>query len=132
MNHRHILCAGATLGALGVILGAFGAHGLEDAIPKWGLEPAEQAKRLDNWEVAVRYHFYHALALLAVGIVAQRQTSKGFSWTAGLFILGTLIFSGCLYAYTFSGIKILGAIVPIGGTLMIVGWIVFAVALWRS
>jgi len=131
VDQRTILCAGAVLGGLAVILGAFGAHGLKDAIPQWVADPAEQAKRLDAWEVAVRYQMYHALALLVIGIVAQRQTSNGLLWSAGLFVFGVLIFSGFLYGYALSGVKILGAIVPLGGTAMIIGWIVFAISAWR-
>ena len=131
MNHRQILCAGATLGGLGVVLGAFGAHWLEGAVVDWGLEPDEQQRRLDTWEVAVRYQMYHALALLAVGLLAARQAGRGLAAVSWLFIVGVLIFSGCLYALVISGVKILGAIVPIGGTLMIAGWVVLAIACAR-
>ena len=132
MKDRHILLAGIALGGLGVALGAFGAHWLEDAVQQWGLEPQEQLKRLATWEVAVRYQMYHALALLAVGLLAMRGNNRWLGWSAKFFIVGVVIFSGCLYALVFSGVKILGAIVPIGGTCLIVGWILLAIAAGKS
>lgn len=131
MSCGKIISVGAVLGALGVILGAFGAHGLESSIKDWGLDATEQAKRLHNWEVAVRYHMYHALAIVAVGLAAMQRPSKTLSWSAGLFTVGVLIFSGCLYVLVLSGIKKLGAIVPIGGTSLIVGWVLLAIAAAR-
>jgi len=119
---------GALLGALGVILGAFGAHWLNGAVKQWGLTPDAQARQLETWEVAVRYQLYHAFALLAVGILAQRQPSRLLGWSAALFLAGTLIFSGCLYALVLSGVKMLGAIVPLGGVSLIVGWVLLACA----
>lgn len=132
MHDRHILIAGAILGGLGVAFGAFGAHWLEGAVKQWSLEPAEELKRLETWEVAVRYQMYHALALLALGTLAKRGITRCTTWSARLFIVGTVIFSGCLYALVLSGVKVLGAIVPIGGTCLIVGWVLLAVAAWRS
>ncbi len=132
MKARHILLAGAVLGCLSVAIGAFGAHWLEGAVGEWGLAPEEQTKRLATWEVAVRYQMYHALALLAVGILAMRANNRWLGWSAGLFIVGVAIFSGCLYALVLSGVKILGAVVPIGGTCLIVGWILLAIAAWKS
>jgi uncharacterized membrane protein YgdD (TMEM256/DUF423 family) len=132
VKDRHILFAGSVLGGLGVALGAFGAHWLQGAVAHWGLEPAEQLKRLATWEVAVRYQMYHALALLMVGLLAIRANSHCLTWAACLFITGTTIFSGCLYALVFSGVKVLGAIVPLGGGCLLAGWIVLAVSAWRG
>ncbi|MBC8353362.1 MAG: DUF423 domain-containing protein [Planctomycetes bacterium] len=132
MRDRHILLAGSVLGGLGVALGAFGAHWLEGAVEQWDLAPDEQLKRLATWEVAVRYQMYHALALIAVGLLATRTHSSHLVWVAKLFIAGVTIFSGCLYVLVLTGIKVLGAIVPIGGTCMIVGWILLAVSAWRA
>jgi len=127
---RRILFIAAVLGALGVTLGAFGAHGLESAVKNWGLDDAEQAKRLATWDVAVRYQMYHVLALLAVGLLAIHRPSKGLAVTSIAFTVGVLIFSGCLYVLVLSGVKILGAIVPLGGVAMIVGWVALAIAAW--
>lgn len=132
MNARHILVAGSLFGGLGVALGAFGAHWLEGAVEMWGLEPEEQVKRLATWEVAVRYQMYHALALLVVGLLAVRTNNRCLGWSAKFFIVGTTIFSGCLYALVISGVKILGAIVPIGGTCLVVAWVFLAVAARKS
>ena len=118
--------AGGILGGLGVALGAFGTHWLQDAVQRWGLEPEEQTKRLEIWEVAVRYQMYHALALLALGVLATRANDRCLGWSAKLLLVGVIIFSGCLYALVLSGIKMLGAIVPVGGTCLMVGWMLLA------
>lgn len=120
-----MLILGALLAAAGVGLGAFGAHGLSDVLGS-ELAPAERERRLDNWDVAVRYQMYHALGLLAAGILSRFNPSRALRWAAWLFLLGVAIFSGCLYVLVLSGIKILGAIVPIGGVAMIAGWIALA------
>ncbi|HEX5103904.1 MAG TPA: DUF423 domain-containing protein [Pirellulaceae bacterium] len=129
------LLLGAVFGCLGVILGAIGAHGLEDYLRVQGgadstFTEAEIVKLLANWETAARYQMYHALALLAVGFVAWRRCSAGIHVAGAAMTLGTLLFSGCLYVLVLSGEKWLGAIVPIGGLLMIIGWalLLFAVA----
>ena len=127
MIARLAILAGAVLGAVSVAAGAFGAHGL-----KAFLEAAGQSA---NWETAFRYSLVHAVAIVATGLVAalpQAAGSRG-SLTAAVvcFILGTLIFSGCLAALCLTGVKILGAIVPIGGTLLIAGWILLAIAALR-
>ena len=127
MSYKKILMLGSILGTLAVILGAFGAHGLESSIKEWGLSADEETKRLHNWEVAVRYHMYHALALLAVAMMAAHRPSKALSWSAVLFTVGVLIFSGCLYAYALSGVRFLGAIVPIGGSCLIGGWVLLTI-----
>jgi uncharacterized membrane protein YgdD (TMEM256/DUF423 family) len=123
---------GAVLGALGVALGAFGAHGLPDQLNKLDFSPEEVARRIAIFETAVRYQMYHALALLAVGLLAFRGGGwlNSAGWTMGL---GVLIFSGLLYVLVFAGDawRWLGAVVPFGGLLMIAGWILLAVAAWK-
>jgi len=103
----------ALFGALGVIAGAFGSHALAARVP---------AERLDTWQIAVRYLFYHlpALLLLASGVVGRG------SWVRraeALFSIGILIFSGSLFALVLSGMTWLGAVTPIGGLALIAGWI---------
>jgi uncharacterized membrane protein YgdD (TMEM256/DUF423 family) len=120
---RFCLLAGSLLGAVSVAAGAFGAHGL-----KAMLEASGQAA---NWETAFRYALVHALALVACGLAAAvLPAGGGWPLTAAAvsFLAGTLIFSGFLAALALSGVKILGAIVPIGGVLLIVGWLLFALA----
>jgi len=118
------LAAGSLYGLIGVLLGAFGAHALSAR-----LTPELQAV----WHTAVQYQFYHALALLAVGILA-RQGFAGASVTTATvcFALGTLIFSGSLYVLALSGVRWLGAITPIGGVLLIVGWAGLLAAIVRG
>jgi uncharacterized membrane protein YgdD (TMEM256/DUF423 family) len=117
-----ILCLGS------VALGAFGAHGLKSNLEAQGLSDYELDRKLANWETAARYQMYHGLALLAVGLLAARQCGWAINLAGTTMTVGTLIFSGCLYALVLSGFDKLGAIVPIGGGLMIVGWICLAVA----
>ena len=120
------LVSGAILGFLGVAAGSFGAHGLKAL-----LEANGQAA---NWETAVRYCLFHALAIVLVGLCAglpQAAAGRGLLTAAGWsFLVGTLIFSGFLAALALSGVKILGAIVPIGGVLLLVGWACLAAAGW--
>lgn len=116
---RGWLIAGSLLGAAAVAVGAFGAHGLADLLAAAG--------HADTWETGARYGMYHALALVAVGLRASSRGSSGMLTAAGWCLLvGTLIFSGCLAALSLTGIRVLGAIVPIGGTLLIVGWLCLA------
>lgn len=115
---KFFLQAGSVFGVLAVALGAFGAHALKATL--------EGSGRLETYETAVKYQFYHALALVLVGILLQRVapgSEKWLSWAGNSFIGGILIFSGSLYALCFTGITKLGAITPIGGLLMIAGWV---------
>jgi uncharacterized membrane protein YgdD (TMEM256/DUF423 family) len=126
MARPTLTTAGAILGALAVGLGAFGAHALEGKIAASGLEPMEQLRLLDTWEVGIRYQMYHALALLFCASLANSTQNLRLAPVASCFFVGTLIFSGSLYAYVLTGIKILGAIVPIGGIALIAGWLLLA------
>lgn len=119
-----LLISGAVLGAVGVGLGAFGAHALRPML--------EASQRLDTYETAVKYQFYHAFALLVTGLLAYRIESRLLTYAGYSFIGGTLIFSGSLYILCLSGIRWLGAITPIGGVLMIAGWVLMAWAVANS
>ena len=121
---RRVVLAAAVLGALGVALGAFGAH---------GLRPRVTPARLETFETAVRYHLIHAVALLALaGLAGRGVPGRTATRIAGLWIAGTLVFSGSLYALVLLDLPILGAVTPIGGILYISGWIWLAVAAVRS
>ena len=124
---RFFLLSGSLLGGVGVAAGAFGAHGLKAILDATG--------RADNWETAFRYCLYHSLAVLTIAVLTalpQAQPARGLLHAAGwCFLIGTLIFSGCLAALALSGVKILGAIVPIGGALFLVGWALVAAAALR-
>lgn len=102
-------------GMLAVGLGAFGAHALKNKLDEYSL---------GVYETAVQYHFYHALALLAVGILAAYQPQSDLLKSSGwLFIVGTVVFCGSLYGLSLSGIRWLGAITPIGGLAFLAGWL---------
>ena len=116
---RIFFVLGALSALVAVGLGAFGAHGLRARLGP---------EMLSVFETGVRYQMYHALALLGVAWLISRQPSLAATIAGICFLLGTLIFSGCLYALVLSGMKILGAIVPIGGVLLIVGWLALAIA----
>ncbi len=113
MKHLTLL-SGALLGFLGVALGAFGAHALKPMLIETG--------RVETFELAVRYQFYHAFALIATGLVAKALPSPKFTYAGICFLIGVIIFSGSLYVLSLSGITILGAITPIGGVFLLIGW----------
>ena len=114
MTSKLWLALGASYGFLAVALGAFGAHAL-----KAKLTP----DLLAVWKTGVEYHFYHALALVAVGLLARQLQPSGALTAAGVcFALGVLLFSGSLYALALSGVRVLGAVTPFGGLLFLVGW----------
>ena len=117
------LVNGAVAAGLSVGLGAFGAHGLRDKV-----EP----RMLEVFETGVRYHMYHALALLAVGWAATRWSSAWLNASGWLFIAGIVIFSGSLYVMALSGARWLGAITPIGGIAFIAGWACLALGVIRG
>lgn len=123
----------AAYGALAVGVGAFGAHGLRPRLEAAGYGEAEIARRLDTFETGAKYHTYTALALLGVGVAARHEARRAWSVAAGLLLAGNMIFSGLLYALTAGGddYRWLGAVVPIGGALMIAGWVAVAVAAVR-
>lgn len=119
------LSAGALWGGLSVALGAFGAHALRASL--------EAAGRFDTFETAARYQMYHALALLAVGLLMRQgfDAARALTWAGWGFLLGSLIFSGSLYLLCFTGARWWGAVAPIGGTLMLLGWVALLVAVLR-
>src|SRR5579884_868174 len=108
---------GAALMALAVAMGAFGAHGLRDRL---------DAYSLTVYDKAVFYHFVHALGILLVALLARTGAiaPAGQTRVAWLLLIGIIIFSGSLYALAVSGVRILGAITPIGGLAFIIGWLV--------
>ncbi|HNR29753.1 MAG TPA: DUF423 domain-containing protein [Candidatus Hydrogenedentes bacterium] len=104
----------SVLGGLAVALGAFGAHGLKQRLPE---------EMLQIFEVGVRYQFYHALAMLAIAVVATRLwESRLTSAACAAWTLGVILFSGSLYLLALTGARWIGAITPFGGMAFIVGW----------
>jgi uncharacterized membrane protein YgdD (TMEM256/DUF423 family) len=122
---RVFLVSGALLGALGVTLGAFGAHSLAGVLG---------AEKVRLFETASRYQMFHSLALLAVGLAmaqwpASYRTLALCGWT---FVAGILLFSGSLYAYAILGTRWLAMITPLGGVAFIFAWGLMAIAIWRA
>ena len=110
---RSYIIAGAVFGLLGVAGGAMGAHWLQNV-----LDPGD----LKTFETAVRYQMYHALALLATGLLAGNWKAVWFTLACGLFTAGVLLFSGSLYFLAFTGIGAFGAVAPLGGVCLMAGW----------
>ncbi len=108
---------------IAVMLGAFGAHALKNRL---------SAEMLEIFQTGVQYHFYHALGLLAIGVIAYHLPDSGLlRWSGWLMLAGIIIFSGSLYILSTSGITWLGAITPIGGTAFIVAWILLTIAVLK-
>jgi uncharacterized membrane protein YgdD (TMEM256/DUF423 family) len=128
MSSKRMLWVGAVLGALSVTLGAFGAHYLEPMVGGKSLEPDVWLRMQQNWEVASRYLMYHALAIVACGLLAHSRPSLALNIACWFFLIGAAIFCGMIYVLVLTQIRWLGAIVPIGGVLMIFGWIALAYA----
>lgn len=128
MNKTYLITA-ALLGALTVMLGAFGAHGLKGRM---------NAETFEIFETAIKYQFYHVFALLAVAIISQYIPGSFLNWSGRCFFAGIVLFCGSLYLLTYykmSGaehMNWIGAITPVGGLFFISGWILLAVAAIRS
>lgn len=124
MNKNQTLITGAILGGLSVCIGAFGAHLLKPMLIAAG--------RFDTFELAVRYQYYHTFALLITGLLMHHYTSKKLGYAAFCFLLGVLFFSGSLYVLCFTGVTVLGAVTPIGGTLFVFGWVLMLLAVAKK
>ena len=117
MEKNHFLLIASLSGMLAVILGAFGAHGLEKLV---------DAKMLQRFHTGVEYQFYHSLALLLISILYYFVKNKYMKWAGYAFLVGMILFSGSLYAYVLTGIIGFAMITPIGGVSFIVGWALLA------
>lgn len=121
---KALLIIAAVNAGLCVLLGAFGAHAL-----KTRLTP----ELSDVWSTAAQYHFYHALGLLLIGLLALHWPASNLVKTSGWIMLaGLLLFSGSLYLLAFTGARWLGAITPVGGSLLIAAWLLLCIAIIRS
>jgi uncharacterized membrane protein YgdD (TMEM256/DUF423 family) len=116
---KTFLLIGSLAGALGVALGAFGAHGLRARL---------SPEMLGVFETAVRYHMYHALALVLVAVMLARWDGWMFHAAGWSFAVGILLFSGSLYLLALTGVRSLGMITPLGGVAFILGWALLAIA----
>ena len=120
---RIFFTIGSILAFLGVAAGAFGAHGLRGRV---------SPELIDVFETAARYHIYHALGLLAVAWAVSRWPGTATTAAGWLFLAGVVLFSGSLYLMTFTGMRWLGAITPLGGVAFLAGWAALAWAAWRG
>ncbi|MFZ1641398.1 MAG: DUF423 domain-containing protein [Candidatus Contendobacter sp.] len=124
MSAKTFLALGSVGMLLAVALGAFGAHALKKT-----LTPEMMAV----YETAIHYHVYHALGLLAIGLLALHLPDSGaLRWAGILMAVGLLLFSGSLYALSLSGLRWLGAITPGGGAAFLAAWLLLAVAVVRA
>ena len=119
---KTILMTASVLLAMAVVAGAFGAHALKTHL---------SSEMLQTWKTAVDYHFYHALGLLLIGVLAIVLPGLNTKWPGILLFAGIVLFSGSLYAMALTGIKALGAITPIGGLSFIAGWLTLLVIIWK-
>src|SRR5688500_903610 len=115
--NRLFVGIGAGLGFLAVGCGAFGAHALRARLA---------ADRLELFELAVRYQMYHALALIAVGLISEKVQGALINASGWAFVIGTLIFCGTVYGLAFGSPRWFGAITPLGGASLLLGWALLA------
>ncbi|MGB3837174.1 DUF423 domain-containing protein [Castellaniella sp.] len=123
MTPRILILCGALLLALGVAAGAFGAHGLRRVL---------SPDLLETWRTAAHYQLIHGLGLLLVAALWSSLAPTPAAWAGSLMLAGVLIFSGSLYVLALTGIRVLGAVTPIGGLLMIASWLCLAWGAWRG
>jgi uncharacterized membrane protein YgdD (TMEM256/DUF423 family) len=125
---RQFLVAFGVLGFLGVLLGAFGAHGLRSFLERFG----DATQRAAWWETASHYHLSHAIALGVVAFVCSRTDHAAAQIAGYSFVLGIILFCGTLYLMTLTGVRALGAVTPLGGLAFLVGWAAVAIAAAKS
>ncbi len=114
------LVLGSLNAFLSVVLGAFGAHALKERLTE---------ESIAIYQTGVQYHMVHAIGLILIAIVSEKLVgSRLIHWSGWLHFVGIVLFSGSLYALSLSGIKILGAITPLGGLAFLAGWMLFAIA----
>lgn len=121
--NRIFLFTGALSACLAVGLGAFGAHGLRGRL---------EADMLAVLETGVRYQMYHALVLVVLGLAPHRRLGRWVAAAGGLFIAGSLCFSGSLYLITLAGVQGIGLVTPAGGLMLLAGWLMLALAALKS
>ncbi len=120
---RTFFILGAASAFVGVAAGAFGAHGLKSRL---------DAEMLNTFEVGARYQMYHAFALFVAAWAHGRWPGGAATWAGWLFVVGTLLFSGSLYVLSLTGLRWLGAVTPLGGLALLLGWLCLAAAAWKS
>ncbi|WPB82694.1 DUF423 domain-containing protein [Archangium violaceum] len=120
---RQWLILGAASAFLSVAAGAFGAHALRARLTP---------DLLTIFETGARYHMYHSMGLIAIGLLGQVRPHPLLNGAGWAMTVGILLFSGSLYALALSGVRALGAITPLGGLGFLAGWLLLAIAAWRQ
>lgn len=123
MQNNYFLMIGSLCGMLAVLLGAFGAHGLEKVV---------EVTMLQRFHTGVEYQFYHALALILINLIYIKINNKYVSYAGYAFLLGIILFSGSLYVYVLTGIKVVVVLTPIGGLSFVLGWLLLFFATIKS
>ncbi len=123
LTQRQIILIGSLLGGLAVALGAFGAHAFKGLLV--------QNDRVDTYELAVRYHFFHALVVLLIALLMDKVEPKMASRSGIFIVIGTLLFSGSLYIMALANTTKMALVTPTGGLFLIVGWGLLFYAAWR-
>lgn len=121
---KKILLTGCVLGGLSVLIGAFGAHALKAILL--------ENQRVETFELAVRYQFYHTLAILVAGLAALKLKTAQLRLSFLFFLGGILLFSGSLYAYALTNNSLFAMVTPFGGAMFLGGWIMLGVGIWKS
>jgi uncharacterized membrane protein YgdD (TMEM256/DUF423 family) len=121
--YKTVIATASVLGALAVMIGAFGAHKLKDYL--------NHIQRSDVFETAVKYQFYHTFAILCLGLLLMHQENKWLNASYYCFSAGIVLFSGSLYMLCATNISKWGAVTPIGGVLFIAGWILLGLGLYK-
>ena len=122
-SQKWIAFLGAILAFGSVAAGAFGSHALKNIL---------SPQSLNIFEKAAQYQMYHAFAMFAVAAALGSYSHNLLIWAAALFFFGTVFFSGSLYILSISGVRFWGAITPIGGTLILIGWVCFAIGILKA
>ena len=117
MKHNVIISLGSFNAALAIAFGAFAAHGLKSRIDE---------RSIEIFNTAADFHFWHAIGLIIIGIIAKNMSKTNFASVVWLMTLGILLFSGSLYILSVTGIRWLGAITPFGGTSFMIAWLLLA------
>ena len=119
-----ILLIASALGAAAVMLGAFGAHSFKSILEANGT--------LETFNTAVKYHFFHTLAMILVALLMDRYASKLLEYSAISMLAGIILFSGSLYILALSGVTKWGAVAPFGGLAFIIGWVMLFAGVYRN
>jgi uncharacterized membrane protein YgdD (TMEM256/DUF423 family) len=123
MNEKRLGVIACFFGFSGILLGAFGAHALKEKLP---------VEMLSIFETAVRYQMYHVVPLFFLSMNLKGTMSKSIAFSAWFFVIGVVIFSGSLYTLALSGVKAWGAVTPLGGLALMIGWLFLGIGIIKT